>query len=85
MLGGNLFDDAGDEVTILAVLPHVTFANLGRYQARTNPPIIIMFIAAAALIAATLYLIMDMEQPFDGPIRVSPAPIERALGEIRLG
>jgi hypothetical protein len=56
------------------------FAGLG-YQARTNPPIIVMFIAAAALIAATL--IMDTEQPFDGPIKVSPAPIERALDEIR--
>ncbi|TIT63102.1 MAG: DUF4239 domain-containing protein, partial [Mesorhizobium sp.] len=41
------------------------------------------FIVSAALVAAALYLIMDMDIPFSGPIQISPAPLQRALAELK--
>jgi len=41
------------------------------------------FVAAAALIGGAIYLIVDMDVPFEGPIQVSPAPLQRALTEMR--
>jgi len=34
------------------------------------------------LIAGAMYLILDMDVPFDGLIQVSPAPLERAVAEL---
>ena len=41
------------------------------------------FVLAAALISGTLYLILDLDAPFTGPIQVSSAPLERVLAEMR--
>jgi hypothetical protein len=40
-------------------------------------------VVAAALIAGAIYLIIDMDVPFNGPIQVSPAPLQRAIVELR--
>ncbi|TIW03733.1 MAG: DUF4239 domain-containing protein, partial [Mesorhizobium sp.] len=37
---------------------------------------------SAALVAAAIYLIIDMNSPFSGPIQISPAPLQRALAEL---
>jgi hypothetical protein len=35
------------------------------------------------LIAGAIYLILDMDIPFSGPIQISPAPLQRALAELQ--
>ena len=58
------------------------FGSLG-LRAPRNAIVVASFVLSAGLISAALYLILDMDQPFSGPIRVSPAPLERALAEMQ--
>ena len=58
------------------------FANFG-YGAVRNSIVVASFVLASALISGTLYLILDLDAPFTGPMRVSSAPLERALAEMR--
>jgi hypothetical protein len=58
------------------------FANFG-FRAPRNPVIVVTFLTSAALLAGALYLILDMDSPFAGPIQISPAPLQRALVEIQ--
>lgn len=53
------------------------------FRAPRNAVIMTNFVAAAALIGGAIYLIVDMDMPFEGPIQVSPAPLQRALTEMR--
>lgn len=59
------------------------FGSFG-YRAPINPMVTGMFVVSALLIAASVYLVLDMNVPFHGPIQVSDAPLRRALAEIRL-
>ena len=45
--------------------------------------ILMPVIAAAILISGSLYLIMDMDTAFTGPIQVTSKPAQRALFELR--
>lgn len=58
------------------------FATLG-FRAPRNMVVISTYIAAAALIAAAIYLILEMSTPFAGPIQISERPLVRAVEEIR--
>ncbi|CCV15159.1 DUF4239 domain-containing protein [Mesorhizobium sp. STM 4661] len=58
------------------------FGSFG-FRAPRNPIVIGSFVLAAALIACSLYLILDMNVPFSGPIQISPAPLQRALAEMK--
>jgi len=58
------------------------FAVFG-FRAPRNAIVVTGFIAAAALMGGAIYLIVDMDVPFEGPIQVSPAPLQRALTEMR--
>jgi len=58
------------------------FASFG-YRAPRNAVVVTSFVLASALISGALYLIVDMDSPFDGPIQVSSAPLQRVLAEIR--
>lgn len=57
------------------------FANLG-YGAPRNSVVAASLVLAAALIAGTLYLILDLDAPFTGTIQVSSAPLQRVLAEM---
>jgi hypothetical protein len=57
------------------------FASFG-FRAPRNAVVISSFLIASALIAAAIYLIIDMDAPFAGPIQVSSAPLERAVAEM---
>jgi hypothetical protein len=59
------------------------FASYG-YRAPHNVVVMTSFVVSSVLIAGTIYLILDMDVPFDGLIQVSPAPLERAVAELRL-
>lgn len=60
----------------------VIFVGFG-YGAPRNAFVVLTFASSAGLIAGTLFLVMDMQRPFSGPIRVSVAPLERSIVELR--
>lgn len=72
----------GPFVLMLVAWLTVIFASFG-YRSPRNRLVFGIFTVSAGLMAGTLYLVMDMERPLSGPIRVSVAPIEHALGEMR--
>ena len=67
---------------LLTVWLVLIFASFG-YRAPQNIVVIGIIILAAALISGALYLILDMDVPFSGPIQVSPAPLQRAIAEMQ--
>jgi hypothetical protein len=58
------------------------FASFG-YRAPKNTVVVSMLLISSMLISASLYLILDMDVPFKGPIRISYEPYHRALNEMR--
>jgi hypothetical protein len=58
------------------------FAGFG-YRAPRNHVVVASFVAAALLVSVSVYLILDMNSPFSGPIQLSDAPLRRALAEIK--
>ena len=69
-------------IVLLAAWLVLVFATYG-YRAPRNAVVISSFVLSSALIAATIYLTLDMDIPFDGTIQVSPAPLERAIAEMQ--
>ena len=59
----------------------LVFASFG-YRAPRNLVTTTSFVVSAALIAGAIYLILDMDVPFEGTIQVSPAPLERVVAEL---
>lgn len=59
------------------------YASFG-YRAPNNLMVIGMFALSALLIAASVYLVLDMDIPFHGPIQISDAPLRRALAEMQM-
>ncbi|AMR67581.1 bestrophin-like domain [Aquipseudomonas alcaligenes] len=59
------------------------YASFG-YRAPRNPMVVSMFTISALLIAASVYLVLDMDIPFHGPIQISDAPLRRALAEMQI-
>jgi len=58
------------------------FASYG-YRAPRNAAVATTLVVAAFLIATAIYLILDMDEPFSGPIQISPAPLLRAEEQLR--
>lgn len=73
----------GPLIGMLVAWLTLIFASFG-YRAPNNPMVIGMFTASAFLIAASVYLVLDMNVPFHGPIQVSDLPLRRALAEMQL-
>jgi hypothetical protein len=59
----------------------IIFASFG-YRAPQNTVVVSMLLLSALLISASLYLVLDMDIPFKGPIRISYQPYRRALDEM---
>lgn len=60
----------------------LVFGSFG-YGAPRNAVVVVSLLVAAALMAATLELILELDSPFFGSIAVSSAPIHRALAEMQ--
>jgi hypothetical protein len=58
------------------------FASFG-YRAPKNPVVVTTLLVSSFLVAVSLYLILDMDVPFSGPIRVSPAPLQRVIEQMK--
>jgi hypothetical protein len=59
----------------------VTFTSFGLYAPRNATVIAVLFVSAVS-VAAAVFLIMELDGPFDGVIKVSSAPIRYALTEL---
>lgn len=70
-------------IAMLTAWLTLIFASYG-YRSPLNAVTVSMIVISAALISASLYLILDMNIPFSGPIRISDMPLHRALMEINL-
>ena len=60
----------------------LVFASYG-YRAPRNAVVVTTLGVAAFLLAASIYLIIDMDQAFRGSIQISSAPLERVLEQMR--
>ncbi|MBI3700358.1 MAG: DUF4239 domain-containing protein [Afipia sp.] len=69
-------------IVMLVLWLMLIFASFG-YRAPRNMVTITSFVGSAALIAGAIYLIIDMDVPFSGPIHVSAKPLERVVVEIQ--
>jgi len=69
-------------IAMLVAWLTLIYASFG-YRAPRNPMVVIMFLASSLLIAASVYLVLDMDVPFSGPIQISDEPLRRALAEIQ--
>ncbi|MFC3692791.1 DUF4239 domain-containing protein [Chenggangzhangella methanolivorans] len=69
-------------IVVLVGWVSLIFASFA-YRAPPNVVVAVWMTAGAALISAALYLILDMDAPFSGWIRVSPAALETALEHMR--
>jgi hypothetical protein len=59
----------------------VTFASFGLYAPRNATVVGVLFIAAVS-VAAALFLIVELDGPFDGVIKVSGGPLRFALDNL---
>jgi len=72
----------GPLIAMLVAWLALIFASFG-FRAPRNAITLATYVVSAALIAGAIYLILDMDVPFSGPIQISPAPLERALAELQ--
>jgi hypothetical protein len=70
-------------VASLVLWLSMTMASLG-YRAPRNGVVRTSFVVASLLLSGAILLILDMANPFDGPIQVSAHPFLRALAELKL-
>jgi hypothetical protein len=69
-------------IAMLATWLILIFASFG-YRAPKNIIVVSMFVIAAFLISASIYLVLDMDIPFNGLIQISDLPLRRALAELQ--
>ena len=53
------------------------------WRAPSNAAVIASFLVASLLLTAAIVLILDMDRPFTGPVRVSADPVSRAIADMR--
>lgn len=73
----------GPLIGMLVAWMTLIYASFG-YRAPRRPMVVGMFTVSALLIAASVYLVLDMNIPFHGPIQISDAPLRRALAEMQM-
>lgn len=65
-------------IVMLVAWLTIIFASYG-YRTPRNPVVVTMILVSALLISGSLYLVLDMDVPFKGPIHISYEPYHRAL------
>jgi len=83
-----VFAGAGSSVPplFLAVLLFwltITFASFGLFAPRNATVFAILFVAALS-VAGAVFLVLELDSPFGGLLRVSPAPIQYALARLNV-
>ena len=59
----------------------VIFASFGLF-APHNSSVAVALVVAALSVAGSIYLILEMDQPYSGPIQISSAPLRAALQQL---
>ena len=59
----------------------VTFASFGLYAPRNATIVAVLFVAAMS-VAAAVFLILELDSPFDGVIKISSGPLRYALTQL---
>ncbi len=59
----------------------VTFGSFGLFAPPNATVVAVLFLCALS-IAASIFLILEFEQPFDGVIKVSSAPLRYVLSHL---
>ena len=67
-------------VVVIAWLT-VTFGSFGLYT-QLNPSLVAILILAALSVAAAIFLILELDGPFDGFIKISSGPLRYALANL---
>jgi hypothetical protein len=57
------------------------FASFGLFAPHTGSVTVALFVAALS-VAGSIYLILEMDQPYSGPIKISSAPLRTALEQL---
>jgi hypothetical protein len=59
----------------------IIFASFGLFSPRNATVIIVLFVCALST-AASLFLILELDQPYQGLVKISSAPLHKALAHI---
>jgi hypothetical protein len=65
-------------LTVLVLWLTVTFTTFGVLAPRSLTMVCVLFVCAMS-VAGAIFLVLEMDAPFDGLIRISPAPMQYAL------
>jgi hypothetical protein len=81
-----VFEQTGSAIqwpflTILIFWLAVIFASFGLFAPRNGSVIIVLFVCALS-VAGALFLIIQMDQPYSGLIKISSAPTRAALSQL---
>jgi hypothetical protein len=68
-------------LAILVFWLAVIFASFGLFAPR-NPLVTVALLLAALSVAGSIYLILEMDQPYSGLIKISSAPVKAALAQL---
>jgi hypothetical protein len=68
-------------MAILVFWLAVIFASFGLFAPRNSIVAAALFVAALS-VAGSIYLILAMDQPYSGPIKISSAPLRIALEQL---
>jgi hypothetical protein len=59
----------------------ITFASFGLFAPRNAMVIAVLFVCALS-VASALFLVLEMDGPFDGVLKVSPEPLRSAYARL---
>jgi len=59
----------------------ITFASFGLFAPRNALVVTVLFVCALS-VASAVFLVLEMDGPFDGLLRVSAEPLRRALAQL---
>lgn len=68
-------------LTVLIIWIVALFLGFGLF-ARINTTVIVVFLTGALAVSSALFLILELNQPYTGLMRISDAPLRNALAEI---
>jgi hypothetical protein len=81
-----LFQQSGSAIAtplliVLVLWLSVTFAGFG-LMAPANPTTIVTLLLCAVSVAGAIFLILELDRPFDGLIQISSMPLRNALAQL---
>jgi hypothetical protein len=83
-----LVEDTGSSIptpflVVLVFWLTVIFASLGMFAPRNGTVYAVMFVCALS-VSTAIFLILEMDQPYEGILQISSAPLKTALEEMKL-